>query len=789
MTNKDKYYLLYKIFRSNEFKILRLLSFTVLFVLFFLFWGYEKLLIPVIYCFGILITQEIFILKKLGDNSVFGVSSNEVASRELLVNKLRFIVESKKEKSLIEELEKDYGVIFLKQLLGTHNIKGNSIPDQALFDEALSLIKKVNSQKITTLDVYAAYLILADVNEKVLFNLGLTPDDVLVVLIWARKELGIERNDDDFLKFTGSGAFDFFVYGWSAELVRYAVNLTSEVLSSINPQIIGREKEYELLITALSRSSSSNALVIGDAGIGKTTLVKKFIVDSNQGILPSQVSNKVVFKLLPEKLMASLKTQGELEERLSLLFEELLHAGNIVVYIPNIENMFGGGGMDLDASAVMMEYLTSSNIKIIGSLNESSYQNYISQKQELKSLFDVIKIQEPDPHMNIVMVMENAKKLSSENGILISYMAIKEVCKLSLSYLNDGTALPGRAIKLLEDVIAYCKTHNIKEVTHVEVRRLVESKVNIVLDKPSEEESKTLLNLESEIHKRIVSQDEAVSAISNAMRRVRSGMKNEKRPIASFLFLGPTGVGKTETAKALAFTYFGDENSMIRIDMSEYQRQESIERFLGATQNENYEKTVLDSIAEKPFSLILMDEFEKAHPQVIDLFLQVFDEGRLTDNRGRTVSFRDAIIIATSNAGSEFIREKYKLGKMVTDFKQELIDQILSKNIFKPELVNRFDDVVVFKPLDQKEAVNVSRLFLDSIIKGLREKQIEIVYDENIPEFIAQNSYSIEFGARNIRRYIEQSVENQLSKRILSDGSSNARNYKLKIMNNELVVE
>ena len=265
-------------------------------------------------------------------------------------------------------------------------------------------------------------------------------------------------------------------------------------------------------------------------------------------------------------------------------------------------------------------------------------------------------------------------------------------------------------------------------------------------------------------------------------------MNDEKKPIASFLFLGPTGVGKTETAKALALTYFGDEEAMIRLDMSEYQRQDSIDRFLGVHQNESYEETILDKVLNRPFSLILMDELEKAHPQVIDLFLQVFDDGRLTDNRGRTVFFNDTIIIATSNAGSEFIREKYKEDVSALSIKDELIEKILSDNIFKPELVNRFDDVIVFRPLTEEDVVNVAKLFLEEVAKDLEDKQIEISYDETVLKFIAKRSFSMEFGARNTRRFIEQTIQNQLSKLILADNSNGRRIFTIKIENEEIVI-
>jgi len=376
---------------------------------------------------------------------------------------------------------------------------------------------------------------------------------------------------------------------------------------------------------------------------------------------------------------------------------------------------------------------------------------------------------------------EKSKELGGLNHVSISYSATKEVCKLSDSYENDGNAMPGRAIRLLEDVIAFCKTHGVRDITEKEVRSFISEKTNVLLDKPTEEESGKLLNLENEIHKRVISQDEAVSAISNAMRRVRSGMKNEGKPIASFLFLGPTGVGKTQTAKVLAKSYFGDEEAMIRLDMSEFQNDEAISTLLG--------EGFVDKILKNPFSLVLLDEFEKASKGVHDLFLQVLDEGRLTDHLDRVISFKNAIIIATSNAGSEFIREKYKEGVDVENVKKELIEKIQQSGVYKPELINRFDDVIVFKPLSEKDAVAVAKLFLQESIDKIAKQQITLSYNDEVTEFIAKNSFSIEFGARNVRRFIEATIENQLSKLLLSNTLQKGGNAQIVIEDNALVIK
>lgn len=791
MKSRDNYHVLYAFFNNVYIRWLRVFSFFLIGFFVYIFRENVEIVSKVLPLYGFLLLQELFIFQKLNKKlPSHKITESSINPEEFFDYNSRFISKNKSVKEILHQLLHENEVRYFNDLLSFKDtVSDVNFDTKTLFEKALDTVKKVKGEYIHGIDMYASFLLLSDEANKMLFNAGISEEDVLVLLSWVRKEYLVDERKKFATRFNGSGVFDFFVFGWSSELTKYANNLTKEVLSRVQSVSIGRNQEYDLMITALSKNSSSNVLLVGEAGVGKTSLVIQFISDSNAGTLPNAVSNKIVFKLYPERLLAGISNQGELEERFNLLFSELMHAGNIVVYIPNIENIFGGGGINMDISGVLIEYLKSSRLKIIGSITPSAFQTFVYPKQELRALFDVVVIDEPDSKTATYMVLEKAKELKSLNRVSITYMAIKETCKLSSSYLNDGTAMPGRAIRLLDDVIAYSTTHGIRTITEVEVRNFVQEKTHIVLDKPSEEESKTLLNLESEIHKRIVSQNEAVSAISDAMRRVRSGMKNETRPIASFLFLGPTGVGKTETAKALAFTYFGDEKAMIRLDMSEYQRQDSIERFLGAHQNEGYEETVLDKIHNHPFSLILLDEFEKAHPQIIDLFLQVFDEGHLTDNRGKTISFKDAIIIATSNAGSEFIREQYQKGVSLLQVKQELIEKILSSNIFKPELVNRFDDVIVFKPLSEADVVEVAKLFLQEVSDELKEKQILLSYEENVPEFIAKNSYSVEFGARNVRRFIEQSVENQLSRLILVDTMQNSRSFVIKISNNTLVIE
>jgi len=779
----NNYYFLYYFFDNPVIRWLRVFIFFGIGLIVYFNLKNPIFIIHLLPVYFVLILQEFFIHFKLENSSPYKkISDNVLHVIECTDFKTRIVLERKKTileviVVLLGEAEIRY---FNKLLQYSYKKTEANITEEQVLQKAAELVLTVEGSYIHGIDVYASYLLLLDSQTKTLFENGIDEKDIVTMLSWVRKQYGVDRNKHYHLRFTGSGAFDFFVFGWNQQLLQYAYNFTREILSRPIISPIGREKEYDLLVTALSKNHSSNVLLVGPAGVGKTALIAEFALDSDMGVLPKNISNKIVFKFYSERLLAGVENQGDLEARFVELFSELAHTGNVVVYIPNIENIFGGGGLNMDISGALIEYLKSSKIKIIGSTTEDAFNTYIYQKQEIKELFDVVEVIEPDEETALFMVLEKSKDLERVNRVSISYKALKEICNLSDSYENDGTAMPGRGVRLLEDVIANSKNHGVKNITEEEVRSFVGEKTNLLLDRPNDKESEKLLDLENEIHKRVISQDEAVSAISNAMRRVRSGMKNEGKPIASFLFLGPTGVGKTQTAKALAATYFGDEKAMIRFDMSEYQNDDAINQLLG--------EGVVDKILHSPFSLILLDEFEKASKGVHDLFLQVLDEARLTDHLGRVISFNNAIIIATSNAGSEFIREKYKEGVVVDDIKNELIEKIQQSGIYKPELINRFDDVIVFRPLSEKDAISVAKLFLQESIDKISEQQITLAYGDDVTEFIAKNSYSTEFGARNVRRFIEQTVENQLSKLLLSNSLQKGASAVIRVENNSLVI-
>jgi len=368
-------------------------------------------------------------------------------------------------------------------------------------------------------------------------------------------------------------------------------------------------------------------------------------------------------------------------------------------------------------------------------------------------------------------------KIEKKYAVILSYRAVISAVELSERFYQDEV-LPGSAVSLLEDVANivardparqfYERTHH-KMVLEADIVTKVEQTSHVSIALPTGNEIQVLLHLEDKLHERVIAQDEAIKAVSEAMRRLRSGMSTSERPI-SFLFLGPTGVGKTETAKSLADFYYGGEKNMIRLDMSEYTDEDGLKRLLGAPPGEGNERGELtDKIHDNPAALILLDEFEKANAKIHNLFLQVFDDGRLTDNKGNTVSFRNAIIIATSNAGSEFIREEIEKGtKIDSNFQHRLLDQLQSQGIFKPELLNRFDDVVIFKPLGKEQVTAVVRLLLEALKNDMEKQDIKVYFDDAVIAKIAQEGFDAEFGARPLRRYIQDTIEDVIAQKKLT---------------------
>ncbi len=767
----NPYLTLYLFFNKKSIFLVRIGIFLLLALILFISGFNATVAKGVFFVYFVLIVHELFILDKVNKSKPPYTVAQMPEDIEQTVDfgSLFLLHSSPSVDKAIVRMKKEKEVQFILAKIGQDSpVIESGLTMQDVIVKAAALVSAMKGTYIYTADLFIAYLLLTEEKTNYLLAKDLHPDDVLNILYWTRHAFKIDFAKDDPLLYKGEGIFDALVYGWHVEVKKYARNLTSQVLSDpYPPTVVGRSKEYEQLLTALLKDEVNNVLFVGEPGTGKTSLVEYLAFNSYTGnILPS-LRNKVVYELLVDQLLAGVSTQGMLQERLSLLLTDLHHAGNTILYVQNIENIFGGGGVELDVSGVLFEYLQSGGIRLIGTTTPAALSMHLEKKASIKSLFEVVRLDEPSKETALFMLFEKVKEIESRYQVRMEYAAVQEAVRLSSSYDQDRY-LPGKAINLLQTVGAYLKTQKKVLLQKSDVIHEIEKRTNIVLQEPTQDEKQKLLSLEDEIHKRIINQEKAVKAIATAMRRVRSGLTKEGRPIATFLFLGPTGVGKTETAKALAALYFQDESRIIRLDMSEYQTQDSISRLLGSPGGAYVPHTLTEEVMRNPFSLILLDEFEKAHPQILDIFLQVLDEGRLTDNNGHTVSFANTIIIATSNAGSEMIRQYVTSGK-TEEVESALVDSILKSGLFRPELVNRFDEVVVFTPLSREHIREVVKLQLQGVLDKLQEQYITLSYDENLIDFIIQKAYSLEFGARNVRRYIQSEVEEVISRGILEN--------------------
>lgn len=764
---------IYAFYKSFAAKVARIVLFGILLILLLLSIGQPMLTNTILVFFSFFLANEAFIhFKVMRTKPAVKVTQLESVSLEVAVFPALLDYSGASDSyGVAQNLSDDPEIKFIIEKFGkTFTLFEDHFPKEQMLEKAFQIVKAINGDYIREIDLFIAYLLLTEEKSKLFENNDLKENDIVNMLFWARNKFVPKSEGLSRVEFTGSGVFDFFIFGWNVETKRYSNDYTVKVLSDkYSPIVVGRTKEYEEMLTFLAKGSANNVILVGEPGTGRTTLIDYFTYQSHIGRVPPVLAYKRVFELFADRILSGVNNQGELEARINDLFADLYYSGDSIVFIQNIENIFGGGGLNFDMSGVIFQYLKDARIQIIGTATSSIFKTRLANRDDIKQFFEVERLEEPDQEQALFMLFEKVPQLEEKYGASFTYNAIETSIMLSSSYFVDRY-LPGKAIDLLESVVSEVKLSGRSIVEKDDVIKKVEQRTKILIASPTEEEKQTLLHLEDEIHKRVIDQQEAVSAVANSIRRLRSGFSNNKRPISVFLFLGPTGVGKTEMAKALSQVYFGDEKRMIRLDMSEYQTQDSIKKMLGSLPGEAYTPSeFLESVKNNPFSLILLDEFEKAHPQILDVFLQVFDDGRLTDNSGRTIPFTSTIIIATSNAGSEMIRERVQQKIDLQSSKREILDYLQKKGMFRPELLNRFDDIVLFKPLGKEEIRSIARLQLKGILKLQEEKSIYLQFDEKIIEKMSREAFDIEFGARNVRRYIQNNIENSISKLILEN--------------------
>jgi len=624
-------------------------------------------------------------------------------------------------------------------------------------------------------DMFVALCSSSSSLKRMLQGMKLEIMDLLNVVFWQTQVLRKDIDDRKFLnpnrlKLTGGIGRDW-AFGWTPFLKQYSVDITKEIETrGLDLELVGHDKEIKEIQEALLRQNGGNAIVVGEAGVGKKTTILGFAKKVLEGQTFSHLDFQHVIKIDIDYLMSGLTHPGEVTERISGLLNEVSNAGNIVMYIENVQNLLSSGDAGkIDATEVLLPFLEHSEMHLLATCDVASYNQFILPNTALSQRFTRVSVEEPNSKEMIKILEDSVPLIEYKSKTFITYEAIKEVVVSAERYIVN-LPNPEKSINLLDAVAGHASGKRGKTILFPkDVLGYVSEKYEVPAGEANVEEKQKLLNLEEIMHQRVVGQNEAIDAISNALRRARAGVENSKKPIGSFLFLGPTGVGKTETAKALARAYFDSEDKMIRFDMSEFQNKEDIYRFIGSTTGtESVQGVLTTKIREHPFSLLLFDEIEKAHPDILDLFLQMLDEGFITDGSGRKVSFMNSIIIATSNAGANLIRESIKTGADYEQTKKELLDYLQKENIYRPEFLNRFSGIIAFSPLSQEEILKVCQLLVRELVSGLQKnKGISIVVAPDAISALAKIGYDPQMGARPMMRAIEEKLENLLANKIL----------------------
>lgn len=636
---------------------------------------------------------------------------------------------------------------------------------QAIWQEAASLRELTSSQNISAAILIVAILKCTNNYQVLLSHLQLDIDDLIGGIKWYDHLRDLIERSRMPVK-TGGLARDWS-FGWTPLLNRFGQNFSQQV--GVNGDLLVRLAAHDDLLNQLinifSKNGRQNAALVGPTGVGKNEIIHAFaakLLDASAEVA-GNLKFRQVFILDASSLIAAAPGRGELENLIPRILSEAYRAKNIIICLDNAQLFFEEGIGSVDISNVLLPIIEAGNLRMILTMDEQKYLEIGRRNPAVINAMNRISVAPINRDETIAVMQDRSILIEFHNKVTFMYQALVEAYRLGDRYVHD-LAMPGAAIKILESAANYSEGGL---VTAGSVRQSVEKTFNIkvgVADDTAEREK--LLNLEDLIHARMINQTRAVNVVSDALRRARAGVRNQNRPIGTFLFLGPTGVGKTELAKALADVYFGGEDRLIRLDMNEYVSNDDVLRLIAdGADNAN---SLTAKVIKQPFSVILLDEIEKAHPNVLSVLLQVLDEGILRDVKNREVSFRDAIIIATSNAGADRIREYIERGYNIEQFENQFTDELINSNQFRPEFLNRFDEIVVFRPLNKPELLQVIDLILAGVNKTLALQKISIQVDDDAKEYLVHAGYDPRLGARPMRRIVQRAVESTVAKQMLS---------------------
>ena len=728
-----------------------------------------------------------------------------------------------------------------------------------VIENAFLEAKKMGNEYIGTEHLLIGIMIEGDsVAVRILMDSGVNPQKLYNELLKVLKE-GESENDNvrNSSRETGS-------YNSTQTLNQYGTDLTKQAKSGKLDPVIGRKNEIDRVIEILSRRSKNNPCLIGEPGVGKTAVVEglaeKIIADD----VPEMLKNKRVVTLDISSMVAGAKYRGDFEERIKKCLNEVKKAGDVILFIDEVHTIVGAGSAEgaVDAANILKPLLARGEIQLIGATTLNEYRKYIEKDSALERRFSPVTVSEPTAEDTIKILQGIRDKYEAHHNVKITDEAIESAVKLSVRYITDRF-LPDKAIDLIDEASARLrmktytvpdslkdiedklqelskekdeairtqdfekaaairdKEHSTKEklekekqkwenknsrsvttLTEDDIAEVISSWTNIPVKRITQTENDKLKNLEQALHQRVIGQEEAVSAVAKAIRRGRLGLKDPNRPIGSFLFLGQTGVGKTELSKALAENLFGNEDSLIRIDMSEYMESHSIAKLIGAPPGYvGFDEAgqLTEKVRRKPYSVILFDEIEKAHPDVMNMLLQILDDGRLTDSQGRTVNFKNTVIIMTSNVGARLLADKKALGftasidkkteatKEYEESKKEVMSEL--KKQFRPEFINRIDEIIVFHKLGEEDIKQIIDIMLKQVEKRLKDENIEIQIDESAKQLIAKKGIDVNYGARPLRRAIQNMIEDEIAEAILDAKIKPNTQAKILAKDDKIVIE
>ena len=766
---------------------------------------------------------------------------------------------------IIEEIEELIGIVDIDEEYEIIETSGFTPRTKRVIENAFREAKKIGSEYIGTEQLLVGIMQEADsVAVRILLDLDISPQKLYNEIVKVINEEDFNQNEK-VNKNIGS-------YNSTPTLNQFGADLTKQAIEGKLDPVIGRKQEIERVIQILSRRTKNNPCLIGEPGVGKTAVIEGLAEKIVIGDVPEMLKNKRVVTLDITSMVAGAKYRGDFEERIKKSLNEVRKAGDVILFIDEIHTIVGAGAAEgaVDAANILKPLLARGEIQLIGATTISEYRRYIEKDAALERRFSPVTVQEPTIEETIKILKGIRDKYEAHHNVKITDEAINVAVNLSVRYINDRF-LPDKAIDLIDEAASklkmktYIRPEKLKELEEKissigkekeeailvqdfekaaklrdeesnlkeklekdnkkwknktsknvtilndeDIAEVIASWTNIPVKKLTQDENEKLKNLEENLHKRVVGQNEAVEAVAKAIRRGRVGLKDPKRPIGSFLFLGPTGVGKTELSKALAECLFGNEDSMIRIDMSEYMEPHSISKLIGSPPgyvgfDEGGQLT--EKVRRKPYTVLLLDEIEKAHPDVMNMLLQILEDGRLTDSQGRTVNFKNTVIIMTSNIGARAITDRKTLGftsftaNISDNRKENMTSEIVNgkeilenkeklekvkaeekkqyesikkdvmaelKREFRPEFINRIDEIIVFHKLNEDEIMQIIDILLKQVEKRLKQNDYEVRIDESVKKLIAKKGFDANYGARPLRRAIQSYVEDVISEAILN---------------------